>query len=141
MKVPDVNVLLYALDRTARRHESARDWLERALSGPETVGLAWITLLGVIRLSTNPSVFDPALDPDVALDVIDDWLAQPSATTIHPTDRHSSVLRSLLTETGAAGNLTTDAHLAALAIEHGATLSSYDTDFHRFSGLKYEQLR
>ena len=111
------------------------------MSGPETIGLAWVALLGMVRLSTNPAIFDPALKPETALDVIDGWLAQPSATTVHPTERHAAVLRELLGETGTAGNLVTDAHLAALAIEHGATLSSFDTDFHRFSGLKFEQLR
>lgn len=141
MRVPDVNLLLYALDPSAPRHRTAKAWLERYLSGPETIGLAWVSLLGVIRLSTSAAIFDPPLDPGTALDVVDEWLAQPSATIVSPTDRHAAVLRTLLTETGTAANLTTDAHLAALAIEHGATLASFDTDFHRFSGLKFEQLR
>ena len=141
MKIPDVNLLLYAIDPSAPRHGTARDWLEQAMSGSETIGLAWISLLGVIRLTTNAAVFDPPLDPETALDVVDGWLAQPPTTVIAPTDRHAAVLRALLTDTGTAGNLTTDAHLAALAIEHGATLSSFDTDFHRFSGLKLQQLR
>jgi toxin-antitoxin system PIN domain toxin len=141
VKVPDVNLLLYALDPSAPRHDTAKEWLEHHLSGAETVGFAWVSLLGVIRLSTSPALFDPPLEANEALDVIEAWLAQPSATVISPTDRHASVLRELLSETGTAGNLTSDAHLASLAIEHGATLSSFDTDFHRFSGIKFEQLR
>lgn len=140
MRVPDANVLLYAIDPEARNHERAKAWLEASLSGGETVGLAWTTLLAVVRLTTNPAIYDDPLSPDEALDLIDGWLAQPPTTLVEPTDRHPEVLRSLLADAGAAGNLTSDAHLAALAIEHGATLTSFDADFRRFSGLKLEYL-
>lgn len=140
MRVPDANVLIYAIDPSTRHHRPARSWLERWLSGTETVGLAWAALLTVVRLATNPAVFDPPLSPEKALDLIDGWLAQPCATVIHPTDRHPAILRELLEAAGTAGNLTSDAHLAALAIEHGATLSSFDADFRRFSGLRVELL-
>jgi toxin-antitoxin system PIN domain toxin len=137
VKLPDVNLLVYAADRTAAQHKPALRWVEATLSGPETVALAWLVLIGFVRLITNPRVFQDPWDVEKALDAIDGWLAQPAATVVHPTDRHAAVLRDLLAPLGAAGNLTSDAHLAALAIEHGATLYSGDNDFARFSGLRW----
>ncbi len=140
MKVPDANVLLYAIDPSAAHHDGARKWLEASLSGGEPVGFAWISLLTVVRLTTSPAIYDKPLDPDGALDLVDGWLDAPPATLIEPTARHPELLRALLADAGTAGNLTSDAHLAALAIEHAATLASFDADFHRFSGLKLEYL-
>jgi hypothetical protein len=137
VKIPDVNILLYAIDESSPRHAGAKGWLEDRLSGTETFAFAWVVLLGFLRLSTSPRVFDSPLQPEEALDLIDGWLAQPCATVVHPTDRHPSLLRELLGHRGAAGNLTTDAHLAALAIEHGAELCSSDADFSRFQGLAW----
>ena len=137
MKLPDANVLLYAVDELSPRHQPARVWLEELLSGEETVAFAWSVLLAVARLSTHASIFLRPLSPDEALDLIDGWLARPSATVVHPTERHAAVLRELLIPLGAAGNLVSDAHLAALAIEHGAELCSCDADFSRFSGLRW----
>jgi len=137
VKLIDVNLLLYALDETSPRHEQAKPWLEDVLSGSETVAFSWIVLLAFVRLATNPAVFEAPLDAEEALDVVDGWLGQQCSTVIAPTDRHSAVLRELLVPLGAAGNLTTDAHLAALAIEHGAQLCSCDSDFSRFSGLQH----
>jgi toxin-antitoxin system PIN domain toxin len=137
VKLPDVNLLLYAADETSARHAAAHAWVGETLSGADTVGLAWVVLLAFVRLSTNPAVFDHPLSADQALDVVDGWLAQPCVTVIGPTDRHASLLRELLAALGTAGNLTTDAHLAALAIEHGAELFSCDSDFSRFSGLRW----
>ena len=137
MKLPDLNLLLYAVDETSARHERARDWLEQVLSGTETVAFAWVVLLGFVRLATRPAVFSEPLEPGEALDVVDGWLAQPNATVVEPTDRHTARLRELLGDLGTAGNLTTDAHLAALAVEHGAELCSSDADFSRFPGLKW----
>jgi toxin-antitoxin system PIN domain toxin len=137
VKLPDVNLLLYAADETSARHESARQWLEQALSGRETVAFAWLALVGFIRISTNAAIFERPRDAKEALDLVDGWLDQPCVTVIHPTDRHAAVLRELLLPLGTAGNLTNDAHLAALAIEHGATLCSCDTDFSRFQGLRW----
>jgi uncharacterized protein len=137
VKLPDVNLLLYATDQTSARHADARAWVEETLSGTETVALAWTVLLGFVRLSTHPTLFEQPLRPEEALDLLDEWLAQPCVTLVHPTDRHSAVLRELLSPLGTAGNLTTDAHLAALAIEHGALLCSCDSDFSRFSGLRW----
>ena len=137
MKLPDVNLLLYAADETAMLHQAARAWIEEALSGRETVAFAWVALLGFVRISTSPRTGDAPWSAGDALDLVDAWLAQPVATVVHPTSRHVSVLRDLLGPIGAGGNLTTDAHLAALAIEHGATLCSRDRDFSRFPGLRW----
>lgn len=137
MKLPDVNLLLYAIDPSAPRHRAARKWLEGRLSGNETFAFAWVVLLAFIRLSTNPRVFSEPFGPSEAFDVLEGWLAQPCATVVHPTERHASVLRELLEPLGTAANLTTDAHLAALAIEHGAELCSSDSDFSRFTGLRW----
>ncbi len=137
MKLLDVNLLVYAADETALLHKPALKWVEATLSGPETVAFAWLVLVGFVRLVTNPRIFGDPLGVEQALDVVDGWLAQPAVTVVHPTTRHTAVLRDLLTPLGSAGNLTSDAHLAALAIEHGATLCSCDNDFARFSGLRW----
>jgi toxin-antitoxin system PIN domain toxin len=137
VKLVDANLLLYATDEEAPRHRSARAWLEALLSGDEPVAFAWAVLLAFLRLSTNPRVFTHPLAPEQAFDVIEAWLTQPCATVVHPGDRHAVLVRQLLGSLGTAGNLVTDAHLAALAIEHGAELNSCDTDFARFSGLRW----
>lgn len=140
MKIPDVNVLLYAGDSSSSHHATARPWIERALSSTETVGFAIVVLLGFIRITTNPRVMAAPLTPSDAFDQVEEWVAQPPATLLDPGRRHLAMCRELLEASGTAGNLTTDAHLAALAIEHGATLASFDGDFHRFAGLKLEYL-
>ena len=137
MKLPDVNLLVYAVDESSPRHEPARAWVEDRLSGTETFALAWVILLAFIRLTTSSRVFQSPLTAPQALDLVDSWLAQPCATVVHPTSRHAAVLRELLEPLGTAGSLTTDAHLAALAIEHGAELCSTDMDFSRFTGLRW----
>jgi toxin-antitoxin system PIN domain toxin len=137
VKLLDVNLFLYAIDETSPRYESAHAWVQDTLSGQETVALTWTTLVGFVRLSTRANLFEQPLEVEEALDLVDEWLAQPCTTVVHPTDRHSAVLRELLAPLGTAGNLTTDAHLAALAIEHGALLCSCDADFSRFPGLRW----
>jgi uncharacterized protein len=137
VKIPDVNLLLYALDESAPPHERARSWLEQTLSGSETVGLSWQVLIAFVRLSTRAAVFEQPLSADEAFDVVDGWLDQPPVTIVHPGRRHAAVLRELLSTVGTAGNLTTDAHLAALAVEHGAELCSHDRDFGRFPGVRW----
>ena len=137
MKLPDANVLIYAIDESAPRHEPARAWLEATLSATETVAFAWSVLLAVVRLSTKPAVFERPRDVGEALDIVGCWLARPNVTVVHPTGRHAAILRELLAPLGTAGNLVGDAHLAALAIEHGAELCSSDADFSRFSGLRW----
>ena len=137
MKLVDANLLLYAVDESSPQHEPARTWLEDALSGTESVGFAWTVLLAVLRLSTQPRIFANPLGVDEAFELVDGWLGEPRATAVHPTARHPAILRALLEPLGTAGNLTTDAHLAALAIEHGAELCSADADFARFPGLRW----
>lgn len=137
MKLVDANVLLYAIDERSPRHEAARAWLEQQLGGDDTVAFAWAALLAFVRVSTSSRVFERPLVPARAFDVVDRWLAQPCAIILHPGDRHPQLMRQLLAPLGTAGNLVSDAHLAALAIEHGAELNSCDSDFSRFSGLRW----
>ena len=137
MKLPDLNLLLYAIDEGSPLHRPAREWLEDTLSGTDEVAFAWIVLLGFLRLTTNPSVFEEPLPVEEALDVMDGWLAQPVARVVHPTAQHAATLSRLLQPHGAAGNLVSDAHLAALAIEHDAELCSHDRDFGRFDGVNW----
>jgi toxin-antitoxin system PIN domain toxin len=137
VKLVDLNLLLYAVDSSSARHAKARPWLEATLSGAETVAFPWVVLLGFLRLATKPSVFTRPLTPEEALDIVDGWLALPSVAAVQPGGRHARLLRELLREVGVGGNLVSDAHLAALAIEHGAELLSCDADFSRFSGLRW----
>lgn len=137
MILPDVNLLLYAVDAASPRNGAARRWVEERLSGPETVAMAWSVLTAFVRLSTHPSIFLEPLTSEQAFDLIDGWLRQPSVVIVHPGDRHHIIMRELLEPLGTAGNLVPDAHLAALALEHGATLASSDHDFARFAGLRW----
>jgi hypothetical protein len=137
VKLVDVNLLLYALDSSSPRHDAAYRWVQETLSDSETVAFAWVVLLAFLRLATNPAVFERPLSFEEAAEHVDRWLARPCATVIEPTERHLARLRQLLEPLGTVGNLTSDAHLAALAIEHGAVLYSCDSDFARFSGLRW----
>jgi len=135
--VVDANVLLYAVDSASAHHGDSRSWLDRSLAGTEAVGLAWIALLAFVRVGTSASIFPDPLSADEATGQVETWLSAPAAVVAHPTARHASLLRGLLRDTGTAGNLTTDAHLVALAIEHGADVVSYDRDFARFPGVRH----
>lgn len=136
MILPDANLLLYSVNSKAPLHRSAKEWLETTLSGPETIGFSWASLLAFLRVSTNP-IFPHPLPAERAFDQVERWLEAPTATIVHPGPRHARILGQLLLPLGTAGNLTSDAHLAALAIEHGAQLCSADSDFARFTGLKW----
>jgi hypothetical protein len=136
----DTNVLLHAVNEDSARHETARDWLNEALSGAEGVGFAWIALLGFLRIVTKETVFPHPLTSGEALDLIDDWLARPLTTILDPGAGHAAILRELIERAGTAGDLTSDAHLAAIAIERGARIATFDTDFHRFHGLRVDYL-
>lgn len=137
MKLLDVNLLIYAHNSAAPEHDKVRTWFEEVMSRTETVAFPWHSLLGFVRLTTRAAIMAPPLRSAAALDYVEQWLAQPCATVVHPTHRHAAVLRHLLDAVGTAGNRTSDAHLAALAIEHGATLCSRDEDFGRFPGLRW----
>ena len=133
MKLVDANLLLYATDERSPRHRSAREWLEARLRD-EPVAFAWAVLLAFLRLSTNPRVFEHPLSAERAFDCRPGWRSRAPRWCTPATGTPS---RQLLGSLGTAGNLVTDAHLAALAIEHGAELSSCDTDFARFAGLRW----
>lgn len=137
MIIPDVNLLLYAVDDSSPVHVRAHAWWTDALAGQEPVGLSWITVLGFVRLTTNPRVFEHPLAGEAAVDIMAGWSRAPHVTPVEPGPRHLGIMRELIAETGAAGNLVTDAHLAALAIEQSATLVSADHDFARFRGLAW----
>ncbi|MEE4331327.1 MAG: type II toxin-antitoxin system VapC family toxin [Wenzhouxiangella sp.] len=137
MIVPDVNLLVYAINADAPQHERARVWWDEALSGSETVGMTWLVMTSFLRLTTHSRVFRNPMTSNQALAFTTSWLAQPCVEAIAPGDRHWLVLSQLLRDSGTAGNLTNDAHLAAIAIEHDACLHSADNDFHRFPGLKH----
>ena len=138
MKIVDLNVLLYVVNADAAPHKRLRDWWEAAVNGDETIGLSWIVLLGFLRLATNPRVFPRPFAPAAAVARVDTWLGQDNISIVFENEDHWQSLRSLLQQSGTAGNLTTDAHLAALAMTHDAVLVSCDADFIRFKGLRWE---
>lgn len=138
MIVLDGNLLLYAWVDTMPQHHEARQWLDAQLNGPGRVGLPWSSLLAFVRVATNPRVFKPVQPVSKAWARVTEWLSCDNVWIPQPTSRHAKVLGSLLNEERATGNLVMDAHLAALAIEHGLTLCSTDGDFARFRGLRWE---
>lgn len=138
MRLVDANVLLYAVNEDAVHHSAARRWLDDALNGSEALALPWISLLAFLRLSTRAGVFPRPLPLAEAGSIVEAWLRRPPVITPDPGPRHLAVLAGLLRSAGDAGNLVNDAHLAALAIEHGAVLVSFDRDFGRFEGLRWE---
>ena len=137
MILVDVNLLLYATNVSASQHRATREWLDRQLVETPRVGLPWATLLGFLRLATNARVITRPLTMAAAWQQVSQWLACEPAWIPLPTERHADVLGKLLAEPSGYGNLVPDAHLAALAIEHGLTLCSTDGDFGRFPELKW----
>lgn len=139
MKLVDANLLLYAVNSSDPRHDEARDWLDGALGGRETVAFAWVVLLAFVRLSTKVGLFPSPLPVTDAVAQVRAWTAQPPSVPVNPSSRHLDLLTGLLSETGSGGNLVTDAHLAALAVEHDATVVTYDGDFARFRGVTWHR--
>ena len=137
MIIPDVNLLIHAHDSQSRHHAAARNWWQDLMNGDVSVGLSWAAILGFIRITTNSRILNNPLDVSGACRRVRSWLAQPHTLLIAPGDRHADILFGLLESLGTAGNLTTDAHLAALAIEHQAELHSTDADMARFPGLRW----
>jgi toxin-antitoxin system PIN domain toxin len=133
----DANLLLYAYHPRAQQHEASRAWLEATLSSPELVRFAWLTLWAFLRIGTNPRVFERPLSTPEAESAISSWLAQPTAGVLEPGERHWEILREVVREGQATGPLVMDAVIAAIALEHGATLCTTDRDFSRFTGLKW----
>lgn len=137
MTIVDANVLLYAVNESEPRHEQARGWLDRSLSGRETVGFAWVVLLAFLRLSTKVGLFPRPLSVEQAITTLQAWVGDGPGVIVQPTPRHLSVISGLIKSTGTGGNLANDAHLAALAMEHDALVVTFDGDFQRFSGVRW----
>ena len=139
MKLVDTNVLLYAVHEEARFHLDALAWLDGTLSSAEGVVLPWVSLLGFIRISTRHGIYPQPQSAAEAFDIVDAWLGVPSVITGVPDQWHARRVRELLAATGTGGNLVTDAHLGALALQYDATVISYDNDFSRFPGVRWER--
>ena len=137
MILVDANLLLHAYNTRSTDHHAARAWLEAVLSGSDLVRFAWLTLWAFLRIATNPRVFENPLSMDEAETLVSSWLAQPVAGIAEPGDRHWDILRELAREGQTSGPLVMDAALAAIALEHGATLCTTDRDFARFDGLSW----
>jgi toxin-antitoxin system PIN domain toxin len=135
--VVDSNVLISAADSRHVHHADSTGWLGWALGGGETVGFAWQSLLDFLRVTTSRAGYPNPISIEDAMAQVDLWLSAPGAVVVEPAARHSHLVRGLLLEAGAAGKLVHDAHLAALAIEHGADVVSLDRDFARFAGVRH----
>jgi uncharacterized protein len=135
--LPDINLLLHAYNSDSPVHAAARRWWEQLLNGQEPVGMPWVVMLGFVRVATHRQVFTNPLPVTAACGHVRTWLEQPCVLVVDPGEGHADILFGLLEALGTAANLTTDAHLAALAIERQATLHSTDADFARFSGLRW----
>jgi hypothetical protein len=138
MILVDTNILIYAEDKLSLHHEEARQWWDTQLSGESPVSLCWSILSSFIRISTNRQIFIKPLTMKQAITRIQSWIDQPCVRLINPTESHWQIFKSMLLEGQAMANLVVDAHLAALAIEHGCTLYSTDSDFSRFPKLKWK---
>ena len=137
MILVDANLLIYAVNSSAPRHAAAQRWLDERLNGVARVGLPWASLMAFLRLTTNPRVFPRPMGMADAWSHVQAWLSCGSAWVPAPTTRHAEILARLLAAPGVHGNLVPDAHLAALAIEHGLELNSTDGDFARFGELRW----
>ena len=138
MILPDLNILLHAYNPDFPRHRIAKQWWEQALDGEMgPIGLAWVTALGFLRIATNRNALERPMRAEDAVGIVRSWLAQEPVRIVTPGERHAEILFGLLEGLGTAGNLTTDAHLAALALEYRAEVATSDTDFARFPGLRW----
>lgn len=135
--IVDANVLIYAVDRSSTFHVQAKRWLEDALNGPARVGLPWVSLTAFQRIVTHPRASASPLSPEDAWRHVTDWLAADQAWVAAPGLRHSEILGGLITANQLRGNLITDAHIAAIALEHGVGVVSFDGDFARFAELTW----
>ena len=137
MILVDANLLIYAHVGSFKQHETAREWLDHQLNGATPVGLPWESLLAFLRIVTNPRVFDRAEPIADAWEQVRGWLSCEPVWVPQPTERHADVLSGLLVQSGVYANLVPDAHFAALALEHGLTVCSTDSDFSKFKNLKW----
>lgn len=136
MITPDANIILYAYNEDAPKHAEAKQWIQEQLSQPAIFGLSWQTITAFLRISTNPKAFPQPFDLTEAIEIVDEWLRHPSIVILTPTKNHWTIFQDLIKEGQTKAALMMDAHLAALAIEHGATLATTDRDFSKFSSLK-----
>ena len=138
MKIVDVNLLICAINSNSPHHEAAREWLEHSFNATEPVGLAWVVILAFLRLITSPRVMPRPNSVDQAIAIVGSWLDLPTVRLVQPGPDHWRILRELFSDLGTGANLVADAHLAALAVEHGARLYSTDNDFGRFKSLRWK---
>lgn len=138
MIIPDINLLVYAHNERAPEHTKARVWWEACLNGVTPIGLPWVSISGFLRLMTHPRVLARPMDVSTAVVAVREWLEQPPVRLLQPGSKFPDLFLGYLLHLGAGGNLTTDAHLAALAVEHQAELQSGDGDFSRFPGLRWK---
>ena len=136
MRVVDANVLLYAVNESAPHHRVSCQWLDGALGGDDNVGFSWNALLAFTGITTNSRVFPSPLTTELAMAQIHEWLAAPSAYVLNPGERHPHILEDMLASAEQSGNLVNDAHLAALAVEHRASIVTFDRDFERFGSVR-----
>ncbi len=135
--IVDANILLYATNSSSPFYDRARSWLEEAMNGSARIGLPWPTLTAFLRIATNPRVIAHPLSGPEAWEVMDSWLEAPATWIPLPGPRHAEVFRRLTVDGALTGNLISDAHLAALALENGVGVCSADSDFARFPGLDW----
>ena len=140
MLLPDTNLLLNAVHADSAQHDLARKTLEDMLADSRGMALTWVVLMGFMRLSTKRGILPSPLDVTEVLGIVDEWLAHPRVRVREPGPLHAGIFGRLLLSAGTAGNLMTDAHIAAIAIEHQAEVLTFDRDFARFSGLRYQLL-
>ena len=136
--IVDANILIYAVDENSAHHAVAKNWLTNALNGPTRVGIPWVSLIAFQRISTHPRIYPNPLSPSAASDIMEAWIEHPNVWIPAPGNHHSRLLRMLTNESGARGNLVTDAHLGALALEHGTSVVSFDADFSQFPDVHWE---
>jgi len=135
MILVDANLLIYAVNRDSVHHPKARVWVEQILSDTRPVGFAWIVVLAFLRITTLTRLMRNPLSSERAIAFVDSWLAMPHVSLVLPGEQHWPILRNLIQKSGTSGNVTSDAHLAALAIEHGYTVFTADRDFRKFGGV------
>ena len=138
MILPDVNILIYAHNEASENHEKAKQWLEEKLKGSEIICFSWQTITAFLRILTNSKLFANPLTLKQAFEIVEQWLSRPNAVVLEPTANFMTIFQKIAVDGQANGALLMDAHLAALALEHGATLATTDRDFSRFDGLKIE---